>query len=69
MPVARGIAEVRNSGAIAFIFGLAFASTLNLPNRAGGGDPGDPSPGRAQYSRRPQAAGDFQDAFVAWRSM
>src|SRR5216683_1265745 len=54
--------------AIAFIFGLAFASTLNLPKQSGAAETlAVPSPQAApQYSAPAlKAAGDFQDAFVA----
>src|SRR6266481_4227929 len=54
--------------AIAFVFGLAFASTLNLPKQSGAAETlVVPSPQAApQYSAPAlKAAGDFQDAFVA----
>src|SRR3989454_1007924 len=54
--------------AIAFVFGLAFASTLNLPKQSGAAETlAVPSPQAApQYSAPAlKAAGDFQDAFVA----
>ncbi len=54
--------------AIAFVFGLAFASTLNLPKQSGAAETLEvPSPQAApQYSAPAlKAAGDFQDAFVA----
>src|SRR3989449_10087351 len=54
--------------AIAFVFGLAFASTLNLPKQSWAAETlVVPSPQAApQYSAPAlKAAGDFQDAFVA----
>src|SRR6266481_8019519 len=55
--------------AIAFIFGLAFASTLNLPKQSGAAETlaiPSPEPAAPQYSAPAlKAAGDFQDAFVA----
>src|SRR5258706_4446753 len=54
--------------AIAFVFGLAFVSTLNLPKQSGAAETlVVPSPQAApQYSAPAlKAAGDFQDAFVA----
>src|SRR6059036_536685 len=58
--------------AIAFVFGLAFASTLNLPKKSGAAEtllvPAlSPSPQAAPQMSAPalKSAGDFQDAFVA----
>src|SRR5882762_2982693 len=55
--------------AIAFVFGLAFASTLNLPKQSGAAETlaiPSPEPAAPQYSAPAlKAAGDFQDAFVA----
>src|SRR2546422_957228 len=54
--------------AIAFVFGLEYASTLNLPKQRGAAETLTiPSPQAApQYSAPAlKAAGDFQDAFVA----
>jgi serine protease Do len=56
--------------AIAFVFGLAFASTLNLPKKSGAAETllvPAPSPQAAPQLSAPalKAAGDFQDAFVA----
>src|SRR5258708_32949824 len=56
--------------AIAFVFGLAFASTLNLPKKSGAAEAlpvPAPSPEAAPQFSAPalKAAGDFQDAFVA----
>src|SRR5712692_8858709 len=54
--------------AIAFVFGLAFASTLNLPKKSGAAEtlvvpPLSSQPAPAAPALK--AAGDFQDAFVA----
>src|SRR2546426_10350225 len=54
--------------AIAFVFGLAFASTLNLPKKSGAAETLlVPSPQAAPQLSVPAltSAGDFQDAFVA----
>src|SRR6266446_9339795 len=56
--------------AIAFVFGLAFASTLNLPKKSGAAETlvvPTPSPEAAPLVSAPalKSAGDFQDAFVA----
>src|SRR5882724_8885816 len=56
--------------AIAFVFGLAFASTLNLPKKSGAAETlvvPTPSPEAAPQPSAPalKSAGDFQDAFVA----
>src|SRR6267378_1744154 len=56
--------------AIAFVFGLAFASTLNLPKKSGAAETlvvPTPSPEAAPLLSAPalKSAGDFQDAFVA----
>src|SRR2546426_1032587 len=59
--------------AIAFVFGLAFASTLNLPKKSGAAETlvvpplsSQPAPAAAEFSApAPKSAGDFQDAFVA----
>src|SRR6266852_3311130 len=54
--------------AIAFIFGLAFASTLNLPKQSGAAETlVVPSPEAAPQLSAPalKSVGDFQDAFVA----
>src|SRR6266699_3015738 len=59
--------------AIAFVFGLAFASTLNLPKKSGAAETlvvpplsSQPAPLAAELSAPPiKSAGDFQDAFVA----
>src|SRR6058998_2477528 len=56
--------------AIAFVFGLAFASTLNLPKKSGAAETlvePTPSPEAAPQLSAPalKSAGDFQDAFVA----
>src|SRR2546426_12555527 len=54
--------------AIAFVFGLAFASTLNLPKKSGAAETLlVPSPQAAPRLSVPAltSAGDFQDAFVA----
>src|SRR2546428_13527399 len=54
--------------AIAFVFGLAFASTLNLPKKRGAAETLlVPSPQAAPRLSVPAltSAGDFQDAFVA----
>jgi len=58
--------------AIAFIFGLAFASTLNLPKQSGAAETLAIPPPRPRPSmrRRPsKAAGDFQTRSSPWRSM
>src|SRR5712671_1504491 len=59
--------------AIAFVFGLAFASTLNLPKKSGAAETlvvpplsSQPAPAAPEFSAPAlKAAGDFQDAFVA----
>src|SRR6266487_998875 len=53
--------------AIAFVFGLAFASTLNLPKRSGAAEPVlVPSPDAALLAAPGlKAASDWSDAFVA----
>ena len=59
--------------AIAFVFGLAFASTLNLPKKSGAAETlvvpplaSQPAPATPEFSAPAlKAAGDFQDAFVA----
>src|SRR5260370_9094095 len=59
--------------AIAFIFGLAFASTLNLPKRGGAAEPASslqpvtapPSATSAAQAAVPKAVSAFADAFVA----
>src|SRR2546423_14757938 len=59
--------------AIAFVFGLAFASTLNLPKKSGAAETlvvpplsSQPAPLAAELSAPPiKSAGDFQDAFGA----
>src|SRR5437762_10958381 len=53
--------------AIAFIFGLAFASTLNLPQRSGAAEPVlVPAPEAAPLAAPGlKAASDWSDAFVA----
>src|SRR6266699_2463873 len=53
--------------AIAFVFGLAFASTLNLPKRSGAAEPVlVPSPDAAPLAAPGlKAASDWSDAFVA----
>src|SRR2546428_3852060 len=54
--------------AIAFVFGLAFASTLNLPKKRGAAETLlVPAPQAAPQPSLPAltSAGDFQDAFVA----
>src|SRR5881409_980648 len=61
--------------AIAFVFGLAFASTLNLPKKSGAAETlvvpppsSETAPAAPQFSAPApalRAAGDFQDAFVA----
>src|SRR6059036_2910491 len=59
--------------AIAFVFGLAFASTLNLPKKSGAAETlVVPPPSSEAAPAAPQlsapglkSAGDFQDAFVA----
>src|SRR5882672_7290694 len=56
--------------AIAFVFGLAFASTLNLPKKGGAAEtllvPAPEPPGAPLLSGPVlKSAGDFQDAFVA----
>src|SRR5207247_198134 len=60
-------------GAIAFVFGLAFASTLNLPKQSGAAETlvvpplsSQPAPAAPELSAPAiKSAGDFQDAFVA----
>src|SRR2546430_15143408 len=57
--------------AIAFVFGLAFASTLNPPKKSGAAETlvvpplsSQPAPLAAELSAPPlKSAGDFQDAF------
>src|SRR5437764_14309596 len=59
--------------AIAFVFGLAFASTLNLPRKSGAAETlvvpplsYHPAPAAPELSAPAiKSAGDFQDAFVA----
>src|SRR5436853_2833728 len=59
--------------AIAFVFGLAFASTLNLPKKGGAAETlvvpplsSQPAPAAPELSAPAiKSAGDFQDAFVA----
>src|SRR2546421_611143 len=53
--------------AIAFVFGLAFASTLNLPKKSGAAETALSSPGTAPPLAAPglKAASDWSDAFVA----
>jgi len=59
--------------AIAFVFGLAFASTLNLPKKSGAAETlvvpplsSHPAPAAPELSAPAiKSAGDFQDAFVA----
>src|SRR6266571_4656320 len=53
--------------AIAFVFGLAFASTLNLPKKSGAAETALSSPGTAPPLAAPglKAASDWPDAFVA----
>src|SRR5881392_281040 len=59
--------------AIAFVFGLAFASTLNLPKQSGAAETlvvpllsSQPAPAAPELSAPAiKSAGDFQDAFVA----
>src|SRR6185437_9433920 len=56
--------------AIAFVFGLAFASTLNLPKKSGAAETLPAPTPSAEAALQPsapalKAAGDFQDAFVA----
>src|SRR5216117_781230 len=59
--------------AIAFVFGLAFASTLNLPKKSGAAETlvvpplsSQPAPAAPALSAPAlKSAGDFQDAFVA----
>src|SRR5213080_1968255 len=57
--------------AIAFVFGLAFASTLNLPKQSGAAETlVVPALSSTEAAPQPsalalKAAGDFQDAFVA----
>src|SRR6266550_2091764 len=58
--------------AIAFVFGLAFASTLNLPKQSGAAETlvvpplsSQPAPAAPELSAPAiKSAGDFQDAFV-----
>src|SRR5260370_31135002 len=57
--------------AIAFVFGLAFASTLNLPKKSGAAETlvvpplsSQPAPAAPEFSAPAlKSAGDFQDAF------
>src|SRR5438094_926477 len=53
--------------AIAFVFGLAFASTLNLPKKSGAAETALSAPGTAPPLAAPglKAASDWSDAFVA----
>src|SRR5256885_3754833 len=53
--------------AIAFVFGLAFASTLNLPKKSGAAETSLPTPATAPPLAAPglKAASDWSDAFVA----
>src|SRR5207247_152170 len=59
--------------AIAFVFGLAFASTLNLPKKSGAAETlvvpplsSQPAPAAPALSAPAlKSAGDFQDAFVS----
>src|SRR2546428_11516814 len=53
--------------AIAFVFGLAFASTLNLPKKGGAAETALPAPATAPPLAAPglKAASDWSDAFVA----
>src|ERR1700704_2935173 len=53
--------------AIAFVFGLAFASTLNLPQKSGAAETAFPTPATAPPLAVPglKAAADWSDAFVA----
>src|SRR6184192_1473046 len=51
--------------AIAFVFGLAFASTLNLPKKSGAAETLVVPPLSSQPAPAVKSAGDFQDAFVA----
>src|SRR2546421_12725382 len=53
--------------AIAFVFGLAFASTLNLPKKSGAAETALPNPATAPPLAAPglKAASDWSDAFVA----
>src|SRR6266496_4405586 len=59
--------------AIAFVLGLAFASTLNLPKKSGAAETlvvlplsSQPAPAAPEFSAPAlKSAGDFQDAFVA----
>src|SRR6266705_1413278 len=59
--------------AIAFVFGLAFASTLNLPKKSGAAETlvvpplsSQPAPAAPEFSAPAlKSAGDFKDAFVA----
>ena len=58
--------------AIAFVFGLAFASTLNLPKQSGAAETllvpslaSEPAPQFSAPAPALKAVGDFQDAFVA----
>jgi len=53
--------------AIAFVFGLAFASTLNLPKKSGAAETALPTPATAPPLAAPglKAASDWSDAFVA----
>src|SRR5256712_2852701 len=54
--------------AIAFVFGLAFASTLNLPKKSGAAETvvvPTPQPAALELSAPLKAASDWSDAFVA----
>src|SRR2546428_11112759 len=53
--------------AIAFVFGLAFASTLNLPKKSGAAETALASPATAPPLAAPglKAASDWSDAFAA----
>src|SRR5947207_2519719 len=53
--------------AIAFVFGLAFASTLNLPKKSGAAETALSAPGTPPPLAAPglKAASDWSDAFVA----
>src|SRR5947207_3924121 len=53
--------------AIAFVFGLAFASTLNLPKKSGAAETSLPTPATARPLAAPglKAASDWSDAVVA----
>src|SRR5947208_14789868 len=64
--------KFRTLVAIAFVFGLAFASTLNLPKKSGAAETlvvpplsSQPAPAAPALSAPAlKSAGDFQDAFV-----